>query len=262
MQICPKCGYQRKLSDGCPDWQCPNCGVAYCKALKINQRQHRDIPVKTRHWKTLLSLIVVVSLLTIGMLYWKTRPSKKQSVSGPLTIEIANVPSAALSKEPIQIMVEGNLPSFEKNGYQLTPLAVFELEAKVLSSENYWLGRTADLSPTDLALGWGSMATKELLDKVAITQGNRWYYWYVARDFTQELGREISTHSSNMHIIPATPAVEKALSAVKKGQVVYIKGFLIQANANDGWKWRSSLSREDTGDGACELVWATELQVK
>ncbi len=262
MQICPKCGYQRKLSDGCPDWQCPNCGVAYCKALKINQLQKHDTPVKTPPWKGLLSLMLVVSVLIAGALYWKNRPSKPQSVSGPLTIEITNLPAATLAKDPIQIMLDGKIPGFEKNGYQLTPLAVFELEAKVLSSESYWLGRTADLSPTDLALGWGPMATKELLDKVSISQSNRWYYWYVAHDFTQELGREISSHSSNMHIIPATPAVAKALSAVKKGQVVYLKGFLIEANASDGWKWRSSLSREDTGDGACELVWATDLQVK
>ncbi len=28
---CPKCGYQRKLTDDVPDWQCPECGVAYHK---------------------------------------------------------------------------------------------------------------------------------------------------------------------------------------------------------------------------------------
>jgi hypothetical protein len=206
--------------------------------------------------------ILLVSLIVIGVYYSHTRQLKPQSVFAPATLENSTLPSAAaLSKDPIQIMVEGKEPSFEKNGYLLTPLAIFELEAKVLSTENYWLGRTADLSPTDLALGWGTMATQALLDKVAISQSNRWFYWYVARDFTPELGHEISTHASNMHIIPANPAVEKTLSSVKKGQVVYIKGFLIEAAASDGWKWRSSLSREDTGDGACELIWATELQI-
>src|ERR1700733_15232003 len=30
--ICPKCQYQRTVSDTAPDWQCPACGIAYTKA--------------------------------------------------------------------------------------------------------------------------------------------------------------------------------------------------------------------------------------
>lgn len=29
-----------------------------------------------------------------------------------------------------------------------------------------------------------------------------------------------------------------------------------------GWRWRSSLSREDTGDGSCELVWVERLELR
>ncbi len=32
--LCPKCQYQRQPSDHAPDWQCPNCGVAYAKASR------------------------------------------------------------------------------------------------------------------------------------------------------------------------------------------------------------------------------------
>jgi hypothetical protein len=28
---CPKCQYQRKTTDTCPDWQCPSCEIAYNK---------------------------------------------------------------------------------------------------------------------------------------------------------------------------------------------------------------------------------------
>lgn len=31
MQECPKCHYVRKPTDDAPDWQCPNCAVAYAK---------------------------------------------------------------------------------------------------------------------------------------------------------------------------------------------------------------------------------------
>ena len=32
--ICPKCNYERQLTDDAPEWQCPSCKVAYVKAFK------------------------------------------------------------------------------------------------------------------------------------------------------------------------------------------------------------------------------------
>ena len=31
--VCPKCQHKRTASDAGPDWQCPNCGIAYNKAM-------------------------------------------------------------------------------------------------------------------------------------------------------------------------------------------------------------------------------------
>ena len=31
---CPKCGYERRLTDSAPEWQCPSCQVAYAKAAQ------------------------------------------------------------------------------------------------------------------------------------------------------------------------------------------------------------------------------------
>lgn len=31
--VCPKCQHKRTASDSGPDWQCPNCGIAYNKAM-------------------------------------------------------------------------------------------------------------------------------------------------------------------------------------------------------------------------------------
>ncbi len=71
--------------------------------------------------------------------------------------------------------------------------------------------------------------------------------------------REIEVHAANMHIIPANDTVKRQLSKIRTGQLVHIKGQLIEAKRADGWHWRSSLSREDTGNGACELMYVTDL---
>ena len=43
--------------------------------------------------------------------------------------------------------------------------------------------------------------------------------------------------------------------------VVALGGYLITVEAKDGWRWRSSLSRNDSGGGACELVWVKSLVI-
>lgn len=149
--------------------------------------------------------------------------------------------------------------TLERNGYRIVPLQSFTFEAKVLSTRRYRFDRESDLAPVDLALGWGPMADPAVSTKVTISQSDRWYYWRAA-----ELplpAREIGSHSANMHMIPATPAIERRLVALRRGDVVRLRGSLVEAQAPDGWRWRSSLSREDTGAGACELVWVEELDL-
>jgi hypothetical protein len=159
--------------------------------------------------------------------------------------------------EPIQTST--NAADIQLNGYTLTPLADYEVKARVLSTEDYSTGVEADLSPTDLALGWGPMSDETVLSKVEISQSNRFFYWHV--DEFPIPQREIETHAANTHIIPANDTVKRQLSKIRPGQIVDIKGQLIEAKRPDGWHWRSSLSREDTGTGACELVYVTELSV-
>jgi len=48
---------------------------------------------------------------------------------------------------------------------------------------------------------------------------------------------------------------------VRVGDVVTLEGDLIEADKPGGWKWRSSLTRDDTGNGACELVYVKELTI-
>ncbi|MDN8986103.1 hypothetical protein Q0P28_14495, partial [Staphylococcus aureus] len=61
------------------------------------------------------------------------------------------------------------------DNYEYKVLAQFEIEAKVLSRKDYSRDRGAEISPFDLALGWGVMSKKEVLDQIDISQGLRWY---------------------------------------------------------------------------------------
>ena len=131
----------------------------------------------------------------------------------------------------------------------------------MLGREDYHMGREATFSPTDLALGWGRMADEAVLAQLEISQGGRWYR-YRWRDQPPIPTDEIIRSSANMHVVPADEAVAGALGRIKARQHVRIDGWLVRIDAADGrWHWRSSLSREDSGDGACELVYACAITV-
>lgn len=143
--------------------------------------------------------------------------------------------------------------------HNLSALQDFQLEARILAREDYYLDRGAKLSPTDLALGWGPMANPEVLRHISISQRNRWYFWRAEQLPIER--RQIEIHSANMHLIPANPEVASTLAQLKEGQQIRLSGQLVRVEGDDGYRWVSSLSREDTGDGACELIWVEQLAV-
>lgn len=175
-------------------------------------------------------------------------------------LEIRRPAGVAVSGPPVQRELRGPAPRLGKAGYEIAPLARFELEARVLGVERYRFDRGADLSPVDLALGWGRMSDTAVLGRISITQGNRAYSWWTSEFPIPR--REIETSSANMHLVPANEIVAGRMNEVRRGHYVRLSGYLIEARAADGWRWRSSLTREDTGNGSCELIWVEQLELR
>jgi hypothetical protein len=174
--------------------------------------------------------------------------------------QIAHAPGVVAAAAPLQTALEDAAPRLSKPGYQIQALARFELDARVLGVEHYRFDRGADLAPVDLALGWGRMSDTAVLDRITISQGARFYHWSTPQYPIPR--REIETSSANMHLVPANEEVARQLSAVRPGNMVRLSGYLIEARGADGWRWRSSLTRNDTGNGACELIWVERLSLR
>ncbi len=172
--------------------------------------------------------------------------------------EIARVPGVLAPDEPVQR--ELFTSSFhEQNGYRIAPLATFDIRARVILAARYRFGREADLSPVDLVLGWGALSDTNVLKQISFSQSGRAYTWWtkawpVHKDMIQ-------SHSANMHTIPANREIEKQLKSVRSGNMVHLKGLLVEVTSKEGWRWKSSLTRTDTGGGACELIWVESLFV-
>jgi hypothetical protein len=149
---------------------------------------------------------------------------------------------------------------FAFDEFVITPQASYDIEARVLSVEPYKIDGGAKLSPIDFAVGWGPMSDSAVLEHFRVTQGARFFTIY-----PDEQAIDLRTAllgSANMHLIPASGVIRDQLEDVRSGNVVHLQGYLVSVAGPDGYTWNTSLTREDTGAGACELFYVSSVEVR
>jgi hypothetical protein len=142
--------------------------------------------------------------------------------------------------------------------WTLTVRATYQVTARVLARERYRFDSMADLVPEDLALGWGPMSDSSVLKTLQISQGNRFYYWH-GTAATPIARNTIISHSANTHVIPQSSGIARQLERLRPGEIVTLKGALVDAARNDGGSIHTSLVRTDSGPGACEVMLVTDV---
>ncbi len=71
----------------------------------------------------------------------------------------------------------------------------------------------------------------------------------------------MASHTANTHLIPADGRVASALAHVRRGDVVRLEGDLVDVEGPDGFVWKTSLTRTDTGPGACETLYVRAVTI-
>ena len=169
----------------------------------------------------------------------------------PPTQETLNEPAFELEREGLRLRIR--------------PRARFVAQGYVLDTSRFLLARWEDVAPIDVTIAWGALATKEHLDALDVNTENRMAFveWDGAEPAPKAL---IATHLANVHVVPATAEVEARLSAIKRGRLVRLTGRLIDldvlgADGRIEKRATTSLTRGDSGDGACEQLWLEELEL-
>lgn len=208
-------------------------------------------------WK----ILVLFSIISVGYFFFKDN-SEVNRVEGLVKNllkfnQINYRPGILITTEPIQRPSGGQ--AIIKDKYTLQPVAVFAMRGRVLATERYWFDREASLVPRDFVLGWREMSDQTYVDKVSFSQGLRHYsYDYDSGGLRV---RTISYNSANMHLIPGNPSVETVLENLKTGDIIAFSGYLVNAQGQDNWIWRTSLTRDDIGKNSGELVLVNNLEV-
>lgn len=171
--------------------------------------------------------------------------------------------------DPVQKAAKGEVKmTVDDYDVTITYKYSYVVDALVVHTKNYsGYALINHLSQKDLALAWGNLPM--LNDSIDFhwSQSERWYYWNVKTNEEAERAGGtgyINTHSANTHIIPADDTIKKQIKDIKAGDHVVLTGYLVdvvgeQPNG-ERYTWNSSTSRNDTGDGACEVMYVTRVE--
>jgi hypothetical protein len=176
---------------------------------------------------------------------------------------------ALISGEPYQGHIAEPVQTYLANGQtinilgetgyvELSLVAEYEVEGVVKGKKKY-SDYPAQVSAYDLALAWGDLNKAEIDELISYSQSGRWYYYryspnnLVSKDY-------IANHSANMHLVYRDQAVLNEIKRIGKNDHVRLEGYLVNVNFK-GSPWRTSLSRADTGNGACEIIYVTKVNI-
>jgi hypothetical protein len=196
----------------------------------------------------IISGLCTFAALVWGVVSWAKGPPPLHTPPGILAAE-----------EPLQEKCPEHTVG-DRSGYTMTAVATYLIHARVLHTKHYFVDGS-DLVPDDVALGWGRMSDQSVLDKMEISQGNRFYFYdYPSSPPIPE--RELISHSSNNHLIAANSAVAHVIANLYPGQIVTMQGYLVNVNNAKGQVWSTSLIRTDTAAGSCEVFYVEGIKAE
>ncbi|MFZ4403052.1 MAG: hypothetical protein ACOYOK_03030 [Pseudobdellovibrionaceae bacterium] len=174
--------------------------------------------------------------------------------------EIHRPPGVLVKESPVQKELPVTAKPILYKNQILQPLADYKIKGRLLSAEKYWLDATADISPIDLCLGWNHLSDSTYLEDLTISQNSRFCFYRYNSEFSLN-PEEIKVSISNTHIIPANAVIKKQVDRLRIGQVVELSGQLVRVDQRNGQEWMSSLTRDDEGPGACEIMYVTNIRI-
>ena len=199
----------------------------------------------------------MVAVLVVFLGYKQIYMRPWSSASGQ-TIDVGQDPQQVELPSPEVMTV-----AFDGQDYLVEKHHRYEISGEVLSIETYNVAFKSEFFDVDLGLIWGPRMA-DLKQRYSFNQGGRWLFWSSKEPVSDDERHYITSHISNNHLIPADGRrnLFKAIRWPSTGDKVRISGYLVTIKRPSGEVVASSsTSREDSGDGACEVIWVEEIQI-
>ncbi|HAJ26820.1 MAG TPA: hypothetical protein DCG53_06175 [Syntrophus sp. (in: bacteria)] len=173
-------------------------------------------------------------------------------------------------RDPIQEPCDPT-PTYQKRitggSVTITPVATYRIAGEVMSKRKYTRSWGAEIMPFDLALVWGMLTYPHVMKQLSIKHDSTRMAWFRVKGDDPPVDFDyVMSHGSNNHIIPANENIRKIVDdQVMIHDRVVLEGYLVNVegrNKEQGISLKSSLSREDTDRGACEIIYVTNVRVE
>jgi hypothetical protein len=187
----------------------------------------------------------------------------------PSLPEVAAI-APQLSQEPLQEAVAPAPFKTDKNGvtYTVEPLHRYEIYGLVVSKYNTdsWWGWAHKawndhLNVTDLCVVWGTNALGGGYHDLSFSSGQ----WTCNFETSSEAAWQAFDVNkiSNNHLLTDNPQLAKKLKNIRIGDQIYLAGHLANYKhfSGNGFARGTSTVRTDTGNGACETIFVSEVNV-
>jgi hypothetical protein len=180
-------------------------------------------------------------------------------------------PSGALVEQTPQIVLRSSRPPWQdEHGFSYTARADLDARVVVLARANYSVGEFAAFSPTDLAIAWGPLSDRSIYEQFKFSEmgsplAGRFVFPEIrpatdmAKRPIKDVGEFLLQNLTHIHTIPGNAAVAKALAGIRPGQVVHLKGVLVDAMAPSRALYQTSLKLFDY---ECEIMWVDQIELE
>jgi hypothetical protein len=163
--------------------------------------------------------------------------------------------------DPVQTILEKPETvyiSVDEKNIPIVLLAEYTVEGVIKSKKKY-TDYSSRVSQYDVALAWGNLNEKEIDSRIRYSQSGRWYYFNFDKNVSVS-SSYIAEHSANVHLINQDLLILKKIENLNINDHIKLIGYLVSVNFDNG-VWESSLARTDTGNGACEIMYVTDVEV-
>ena len=183
---------------------------------------------------------------------------------------VGHAPGSLVKETPEIILRSSRPPWRDTHGFQYTARADLDARAVVLSRANYHIGEFASFSPTDLAIAWGELSDRSVYEQFKFSEmgsplAGRFVFPEIRRgtEMSRRPFAEVSNfllmHLTHVHTIPADAAVAHKLSGIRPGQVVRLKGVLVDVVSPANGRYNTSLALFDYN---CEIMWVDAIDLE
>lgn len=155
----------------------------------------------------------------------------------------------------------GGRSSFRDGDFTIDVLAGYDIYGTVVHHESYHYDRLSSISSLDLGIAFGDFVRNPgLVNRFRFSQFDRFIYIKPKGSMPADDWTRYTWQVSNNHLIFSNSELAETVHAVSIGDRVRLKGYLIRASTAD-FAATSSLTRHDTGAGACEIIFVTDARV-